>query len=496
MKRIYTDPSGSKFIEFASSTRSLTQEVATRQIEGFFTTLYDALPNPDPVLRKSGKSIEILDEIKREPQVSTCKISRKSGVKKRKWKLETENSAASTVSTIEQVLKNLKIRDIITEMLDAWGYGYQVGEVVWKREGNLLIPDRITGKPQPWFHFGKDNELRIKTKAFDLRGEPVQDRKFLLSRYEASYANPYGEAQYSMCFWPVTFKRGGLKFWAKFLEKFGMPHAIGKLPRSASSTERRDLLNSLSQMVQDACAVFPEDATVELLTHNVTGSSDAYEKFAQYHDAQISKVILGHSGAADSTPGRLGNDNTALEVRSDIVDDDCAMIEESFNTLIKWIHELNPSLGVQRPRFSMYEESDVDKGRADRDQMLLNTGKIRLSKKYYVKNYDFDEDDIEVIDEPDTSPEFAAQPTKAVRDKPQSTLDTLLTVLPDSLLQTQIETVLKPVFDLIEKSENYSEITDGVARLFPDLKTDEIEKLLEQTLFLSENWGRINANDK
>jgi len=498
MNRLYTNSSGSNFVEFSSSRTPLTKEIATRQTQELWISLYDALPNPDPVLKKSGKSIEILDEIKREPQVSTCKISRKSGVKKRPWKLEQEHASANAVSTVEKILKNLKMRATITEMLDAWGYGYSVGEVVWKREGNLLVPDRIVGKPQSWFHFGKENELRIKTKPGDWRGEPVHDRKFLLTSYEASFANPYGEAQYSMCFWPVTFKKGGLKFWAKFLEKFGMPHAAGKLPRGADAAERNELIRSLGNMVQDAVAVFPDDASIELLTTNVTGSSDAYETFAHYHDAQISKVILGHSGAADSTPGRLGNDEYALKVRTDIIDDDSDMIEESFNTLIKWIHELNPSLGQQRCRFEIYEQTNVDKDRAERDSQLLNTGRVKLSKNYFVKRYDYDEDDIEVVEPAATfNPEFSAPATaKAKETSVQSSMDELIDSLPATLLQKQIEGLLKPVLELVEKAESFDEITSGVANLFPDLDSKEIENLIEKLTFAGTISGQIDDTGK
>lgn len=34
-----------------------------------------------------------------------------------------------------------------------------------------------------------------------------------------------------MCFWPVAFKKGGMKFWLRFAEKFGSPWVIGKHPR-------------------------------------------------------------------------------------------------------------------------------------------------------------------------------------------------------------------------------------------------------------------------
>jgi len=165
-----------------------------------------------------------------------------------------------------------------------------------------------------------------------------------------------------------------------------MPHAVGKAPRGASDKDRNELLQSLTAMVRDACAAIPDDQSIEFLDTNVSGSTDAYERFAQYHDSEISTAILGHSAGATATPGRLGGDDLALQVRADIVDNDAAMVADTMNTLIRYIHELNPSLGEKRPEFILYDPKDIDKVRAERDSMLLNTGKIRLTKKYFVDN--------------------------------------------------------------------------------------------------------------
>ena len=496
MNKIYTNPTGSQFVEFSadmSPRKALGTEIATRDIDGIWSKLYQTLPNPDPVLRKTGHAIDILDELRRENHVSSCSTSRESGCMKQLWKIEPEKAAPAGVELLENLLKNLPMRQIMREICEAWGYGFQVSEVVWKRQGNFLLPEKIVGKPRRWFVFGQQNELRLKTKAHDIMGTPVDPRKFLLTQYRASYDNPYGEAHYSMCFWPVTFKKGGIKFWAVFLEKFGMPHAVGKIPRSASNTERSELLQALSLMIRDACAVFPDDASVELITSNVTGSSDAYERFAKYHDGQISTVILGHSSGADSTPGRLGGEDTAMQVREDIINNDTNMVKSTFDTLIRHIYELNPTLGPNRPCFSLYKETDVDKDRAERDSQLLNTGKVKLTKKYYVKRYDFDEEDIDIVE--DIPPEFAAAPAVTKVSDAQSEIDTLAAGIPDALLQKQIEALLKPVIKAIEEASSFDEVREKVAELFPELDSTDIEKTIEKAIFLGETWGRLQDKD-
>ena len=139
-------------------------------------------------------------------------------------------------------------------------------------------------------HVWQNNEP-YQTHAADFNGEQVEDHKFLLTQYRVSYVIL---AKHSIpCFWPVTFKRR-LKFWSVFLEKFAMPHAIGKLEKCLSSGAQPATCG-IVHMVRCLCCV-PRNSSVELLTHNVTGSSDAYE-VRPVSRGEISTVILGHSAA-------------------------------------------------------------------------------------------------------------------------------------------------------------------------------------------------------
>jgi phage gp29-like protein len=499
-------------IEFASRslTQYLTREIATGNSLRAWGNLYTTLPNPDPVLRKTGQSISILDEIRRENHVASCSESREAAVTKKKWAIERVDATPRAAETVEAVFKELPIRHIIRELCEAWGYGYQISEIIWRREGSLLLPERVLGCLRHRFSFGKDGALRLLKSLGDMTGEPVPPYKFLLTQHRASRENPYGESKYSSCFWPVTFKKGGLKFWAVFLEKFGMPQLIGKTPRGASDDERGILLQSLVSMVRDAVAVIPDDNSVEPLQVNVTGSSDVYAQFTAYHDSEISTAILGHSAAATSTPGKLGGEDLALQVRADIVDNDVGMVEDAMNTLIKYIHELNPSLGDERPRFILYDTKDIDKPRAERDALLLNTGKIRLTKKYFVDKYDFSEDEIEIVEDTFGMPagvDFSvhkpvqphggvtgAEPLSPKKDFDfQDAIDTLTEKLPDDTLQTQAEELLKPVLEAVNNAESFDDVIAATENLYNSIDDDAIQKSIEKAILLGEVWGKISG---
>ncbi|NTU43293.1 MAG: DUF935 family protein, partial [Nitrospirales bacterium] len=392
------------FVSFAEAARrgsSLTEEIATRKGAFDFYSLGMYLPNPDPVLRKQGKDITVYGDLLVDDHVGACVKSRKAGVKSLEWGIDRGKAKSRQARIIEELVNDLDMENIISEMLNATLYGYQVMEVLWKRVGGLILPGAVVGKPQQWFVFDEENRLMLRTKA-NYNGALVPERKFLLLQYEASYDNPYGWAELSRCFWPVTFKKGGLKFWAVFMEKYGMPFLLGKLPRGLEGKEYDALAKKLEDMVQDAVAVVPDDSSIEMLTAkgSGSGSSDMYDKFLAYQDNAVSKAILGQTLTTQiGKSGSYAASETHMQVRGDIVDSDKKLIERAFNQLITWIYELNFS-GGERPVFSMWEEEDVDKDLAERDEKLtasMEKSGLRLTQKYYRKGYGLEEEDIEAV---------------------------------------------------------------------------------------------------
>ncbi len=79
-------------------------------------------------------------------------------------------------------------------------FGFQPIEIIWKPQGNLILPFEIKAKPAEWFVFDDENNLKLKTKD-NFKGELLPDKKFLCPQYNPSYQNPYGERTLSRIFW-------------------------------------------------------------------------------------------------------------------------------------------------------------------------------------------------------------------------------------------------------------------------------------------------------
>jgi phage gp29-like protein len=482
-----------QYILFNESKKPLSEELATRKRAINYFNLSMNLPDPDPILKKQGKDITIYKELLSDAHVWACIQSRKAGVLSLEWDIDRGKAKSRQAKIIESLFDSLDLYAIISEILNASLFGFQPLEILWQKDGNLIIPSNIKAKPAEWFVFDDENNLKLKTKE-NRQGDIVPDKKFLCPQYNPSYENPYGERTLSRVFWPVTFKKGGVKFWVIFTEKYGMPFLIGKHPRGTSKEDTDNLADMLETMVQDAIAVIPDDSSVEI--HEAGGkgaSADIYDRLIDKMNAEISKAILGQTLTTEiGDKGSYAASNTHMSVRADIVDADKKMVEKTLNQLIKWIYELNFSAEISNiPTFTMWEEEDVDLTLAQRDKILTDTG-IKFSKNYFIKTYGLEEDDIEEMQEKEEKPAFS-EFNEPADFEDQKAIDQFIDSLSEKELQGQAEVILKSVIDLIQKGNSYEEILESLSE--NHLNTNSFERYIEKALFISEIYGRINGKD-
>ncbi|QKK01101.1 MAG: DUF935 family protein [Ignavibacteriota bacterium] len=160
------------------------------------------------------------------------------------------------------------------------------------------------------------------------------------------------------------------------------------------------------------------------------------------------------------------------------------------NKIIELIYQINFN-SINKPNFILYEDEDVDKLLAERDQILVNTG-IKFTKDYYIRNYNLLPEDFEIKVADASSFAEKKVPEASSFEKPIS--EELTSKLPDKLLQLQIESTLKPVLTLIQNGESYEKIMEELAKTYPAMSTNQLEDLLSKLLFISEITGRNSAS--
>ncbi len=403
---IYVTPS--KFVSFAEmkGRQALQQEVASRDAAWDFSSLIGLLPDPDPVLTKRGDGVEILESLTADAHLCAVIQTRKLGVKTKEFKFEPGTDAdGKTSSQSEQLCRDfsrdihgLEMRQLITSILDAPLYGMTPLELQFA-PGTHLHLKKIEAKPVRWFGFTEENEPRFISADNPWNGEALPWGKFVFARHEATYDNPYGLRLLSRCFWPVTFKKGGLKFWVSFMEKYGTPFLLGHYGQNADESQQARMLASLQQMIRTAVAVVPQDARVEMLNKSGAGAGHTvFDKMKSAMDAEISKVILGQTLTTEAGErGSYGLGKVHGDVLSAFQDADKMLVRETLNNIARIYGQINAD-SVPPPVCTFYEEEDPCREFADRDRVLEKGGRVKLTRSYYLRRYGFQDDDIEMVE--------------------------------------------------------------------------------------------------
>jgi phage gp29-like protein len=487
----------------------LSKHLATRANSLDFYALGMLLPNPDTILRSQGKSITTYRDMQTDALVGSCVARRKASVQALDFGLDRGQASSRHSKAVQAMLDALPLTTIIEQMQDAVLYGYQPMEVIWGRVNGLYVPVDVQAKPPEWFCFDTGNMLRFKSRASPLFGEEDPGKKYLLPRQNPTYQNPYGVAALSMCYWPLLFKKGGLKFWLRFTEKFGSAFSVGKLPRSATEAERTALLDSLEALIQDGVATIPDDGSIELVEMaGKSASADLYAQLVTHCSSEIAIALLGQNQTTQASANKASA-TAGLEVTKDLRDADARVIAASINQLIKWVCELNFG-GVALPVFSFWDQKEQDELQAKRDKSNYDAG-ARFTNAYWIRGYGYQEGDLQP-DAPAPLPagtNFGNRIDQVIarRNSDIAAPASFAEVTPSDALSPDVATLMQvtaPAWgsmadqlqQLADAASSPQQLQQAMVQAFGDLDSAELVKLMAAAMALAELKGIAAARSE
>lgn len=371
--------------------------VWTRSLDGWGVDerwLKQIAVNEDKVLGLEGYSpdLQLYDGLLDDDIAMSALQQRQLDVISRDWIVEPGADDAQSKAAADHLRENLKRiawDEICTKMLFARWYGYSVGEAMWQigvdgklELANVFVPNRG--------HFAFTNAgclvFRNPEKS---EGEPVPDRKFWTMKCGGTHdSQHYGVGLAHWCYWPIYFKRNVVKFWALFLEKFGMPTVVGKFPPGWENDEKKlgELLQALAAIGTDAAVTVPIGAEIEAFEGARSGSgASSYNEFVETMNAALTRVILSQTMTSEAGPAGLGSSQADVQERKGlaIAQSDSDLLHESFNGSIgKWLTEWNfPGAAVPRVYRKLQDDEDLDT-LAERDAKLDELGWQRTEKSF------------------------------------------------------------------------------------------------------------------
>lgn len=494
------------FAEEASAGRPITDEIATagKDID-VFAGWIKRLENPDPTLRTEagGKGLKLYDEVDRDPHAGSVLQTRYLSVIGKEWEVlpgEEGGRGQEIADTVRSVLESTNFTQACQELLKAILYGFFTAEVLWQIKDGLVVPKKIIGKHPRRFIFTPERELRLLTLQSMIEGEPVPDRKFITFTYGSS-DNPYGMGLGQKLWWPVWFKKHGVKFWLIFLEKFGMPTAVGKYPPGTLPEQQAALLDAIDAIQNETGVKIPDTMGIELLEASRTGRV-SYEALCAYMDRQISKAVLGQTATTEGTPGKLGNEQAQENVRGDILKADSDLLCECLNdSLVKWIADYNFPNVTAYPKIWIRTQAEQDlKSLAERDKTIVSDIGVPVGRRYFYETYAIPApEDGEELVQPALAVkipqlgEFAESPGRF--SKEQQAIDDLADRTTEQA-KSALAGLTGPVKKIVRDATTFEEIRDRIYGAYGEMDFAEMEDLIARAMFAAELYGRWTVAEK
>ena len=234
-----------------------------------------------------------------------------------------------------KVLKKSWFNLYCNYVLDAQFFGYSLislGDLVNDEFPKLTTIRRYNISP---------DRLNVTSYVYSLSGANFTDEPYRLWNV---YQPTPTDVGISLCGYGLLYKvamyeiicRNTLGFNMDAAEMYGMPVRVGKTIKT-NEDERALFERALAQMGSAGYILMDLNDELELVESSQSGAGfKVYESLEKRCEQKISKILLGHADALDSTTGKLGasqgEDSPVTQALEDIQSIDSRMLENNVNT--------------------------------------------------------------------------------------------------------------------------------------------------------------------
>ena len=406
-----------------------------------------------------------MDMILADLTVTQCDVSRKSVTEKKEIQIVCDDEK------IKDEFKKIFNPDVVSQILETYLYGLNVFEVNYKEKEGLVYP-RLVQRDFRQFKFNDTGEFTFNASGSERSIPPL---KVIYALNRANFRKVYGDGLLKKLYFPVKMKNASLKFWFRFLEKFGSPWAIAK-----TSYEPDEMAAEVQAMLSGDSAVIDTDEEITLVqpTSNVD-----FTRLPAYLDNQISKAILGANLTSDVKEGSYAAAKTHNEIREDLAANDGKILVFVMNKAISFFKEINGYNGEFYAK--LFDEDAPNTERATRDKTLYDMG-FAPTKKYITSTYNIEIDENARVQEKNLK---ANKANLAALKGSLKALDRFDKATDEMDIEDgEIEAALNK---LIASSETYEEAFDKLYELY-DLPFEKLEPLMFKAVANAQMLGYLD----
>jgi hypothetical protein len=264
--------------------------------------------------------------------VHACMEKRKSLTIMKKWELVDENGDIDEFWTNK--FQGEWINTLINYALDSIFYGYSLinfGGISDDKLNDIRLIKRHNISP---------DRMQVVSYVYSLNGIQFEtDEKF---KDWLIYIPTPTENGISRCGYGLLYRIGYYEIMLRnvmgyngdFVELYSQPFRYAKTFKTQDD-ERGEVENMLQNMGSSGWGIFdPNDEIGFLETSSAGTGYKGYESLEQRCESKISKIVLGHADALDSTPGKLGENTAVTEALEVIEKKDNDFITNFMNDLL------------------------------------------------------------------------------------------------------------------------------------------------------------------
>jgi phage gp29-like protein len=464
----------------------------TLDLAGYVAEL---MPATDEVLISLGGNLKEYARLFKDDQVASLMQQRQDALIAAEWVVEPggeESRDVEAADFMRDQLRAVSFDRATRKMHSGVIYGYSVAECLYAPiEGKVHLVDIRVRKP--WrFGFSPAGELRLKLPTGTTALMPP--RKFWTCAFGADDDDtPYGRGLGAVLWWPAFLKRNGARFWASYLDRYGIPSTRATYPVNATDEDKRKALEAAVSLRNESAVAVPEGFKLELVEAASKGQGD-FSAFLSYWDDAIARAILSQTGT--SKIGQYsGTAEVHNEVRYEVLKSDADLLCESFNAgPMRWLTEWNFP-GAAAPKvWRKVENRKKTEAEQSSDKNLYGMG-LELSDEAIQNRYagEWQRRAAAAPTEPGEKP---SAPAFAEGERPYT--DTLAEQL-DAMTMDAQSAMLDSVRDLMDQAlaegGDMAAFAERLLSIYPLPGVEDLQKALAGALAASRLAGMAGAAD-
>jgi len=351
---------------------SITDRIATVSLLDRFSTYPSKGLTPErlaSLLREADggdiyRQMELFEEmLEKDAHWGSLFQARRLAVSRRNYSIipTSEDAAAVDIATdTDRMIKNIRgWKNAVNDILDCVPKAFSLNEIFWIPKNDQFVIERLRWIHQKKCRFGKisdldsdPEELRLvvdprqvdsyrglvpdseishaTTDGIGLDSDPGFRRHFVVAYCKARSGNPARASLLRTLTYLFLFKNYDVKWWVQFAE-IQLGYRIGKY--DASQPEQKTLLETaLRGLATDSAAVITKESEIEFKEMLQKASShQVYGDLKDWCNSEASELVLGHTGSTTGTPGKLGQEDMAKEVKQELVEADAQVVDEAIS---------------------------------------------------------------------------------------------------------------------------------------------------------------------